>query len=301
MNRKLISSTLLILLSIPAGVGLTGCLDTGDSGSERVVVTILPQLEMVRSIGGDSVEVVVMVPAGESPHSYEPRPSQLIGVSRSKIYFKVGSGVDFELSHLDTIMEQTTNMDVVDCSEGVELLSYDEHYGGAAHSEDDHGGGDPHIWLSPGNMKKMAGNVLEGFIDRDPENEDSYRQRYDDYISRLDSLSDELETILSPYEGRKFLTYHPSWGYFGDDFNLTQISIEEEGKQPGPQGVNAIIEQARAEKIKVIFIEPQFDRSSAEEIANEIGGDVVVVDPLAPDYMENLKHVGEEMADGFGS
>ncbi|MDG6225490.1 MAG: zinc ABC transporter substrate-binding protein [Candidatus Thermoplasmatota archaeon] len=320
-NIKMIAVQLpLALVLISASIMIAGCLKDGsEDGLDTVIVTILPQAEMVRSILGENVNLIVMVPAGQSPHGYSPTPGQMKDVAKGDIYFKVGSGIEFEVTNLPTIIETNPRMKVVDLSEGMVLKSFDEHHG--VHSnddehdhdeEDDHheeedghddhdheGGADAHVWLSPKNMRIMAGNVYMAVIEADPDNEDIYKDNYEAYLQRLDDAISHIEDKLSPYQDREFLVYHPAWGYFGDDFELVQLAVESEGKKPGPQGVAAIIDQAKEHNISVVFVSPQFETSAANEIAQSIGGEVVPVDPLAENYIDNLKHIAEQMALGF--
>lgn len=237
-----------------------GCISE-DEGKIGVIVTIVPQESMVKAIGGDKVKVTTMVPAGQSPHGFEPTPGQLVDVARADIYFKVGSGVEFELSHMEVIKEQNPDMTVVDCSEGIKVVSIDAHYRGDSKEENDthagedetegnahgHGSGtkDPHIWLSPANFRKMAEHVWKGLAELDPDNEDLYKENYDSYKTKLNALHENASEALAPYRGRSFLVYHPSWGYFGDAYDLEQLPIEEEGNRPGPKGIAAVIEQAK--------------------------------------------------------
>ncbi len=307
MKKKGTILAMAALVATFSMVMAAGCLDDDEKedGIDTVVVSILPQKEMVESIAGNDIEVIVMIPDGQSPHSYSPTPGQLIDLADADLYFKVGSGVEFEVTHMDTLKEANTDMKVVDTSEGITIKSFDEHHGAHDHDheeEDDHdheGGTDPHIWLSPSNMKKMADNVLDALIEEDPDGEADYKANHDSYISTLNDAISFMEGKLGPHEDEAFLVYHPAWGYFGDEFDLVMLSIEEEGKAPGPQGVAAIIEQAQEHNITVVFVSPQFDSSSAETIADEIGGEVVSVNPLAVDYIENLKTVATRMEAGL--
>ena len=310
-NKKYIYSTLLLISIISAC--FAGCID--DTSEDRIglLVTIVPQAEMVEYIGGEYVDVTIMVPAGESPHSFEPTPEQMIKVSQATAYFKVGSGVEFEIAQMDTILEQNSELQVFDCSQDITVVSFDDHYGKETHHEGgedhdheneeehdhDHGGTDPHIWTSPLNFKKMAEIVYNGLIDIDPDHQEDYYTNYQKYISMLDDLHTNVSNLLQSYEGKSFMVYHPAWGYFGDTYDLKMIAIEDEGKQPGPTGIAAIITQAKDENIKVIFVAPQFDTSSAETIANEIDGNVVFANPLMSNYEETITKLAEDMATGF--
>jgi len=257
-----------------------------------VVVTIPPQAEFVERVGGDKVHVTVMVPLGASPHTYEPTPSQLREVSKAKMYAKVGSGVEFELVWMDKIISVNKEMLVVDCSKGIELIK-----GGHEHEEEhEHHGADPHIWLSPRNAKVMVENIYQGLIQIDPANQEYYAKNKEKYLQELDELDNEITNALSGKENRKIMVYHPAWAYFARDYGLEQIPIEKEGKEPTPQGVANLIKQARENNITVIFASPQFSTKTAEVIANEIGGEVVLINPLERNYLENMRKVAKAFA-----
>jgi zinc transport system substrate-binding protein len=260
-------------------------------------------MEMVESIGGEYVDVTVMVPEGKSPHSFEPTPEQMIKVAKATAYFKVGSGVEFEHVNMETIFEHNPELKVFDCSEDIMVISFDQHYGQEHFdvTENNHGYAetDPHIWTSPLNFKKMAEVVYNGLVEIDVTHKEDYNSSFQTYVSKLDKLHSDVIDLLQPHTGKSFMVYHPSWGYFGDEYNLKQIAIEDEGKQPGPAGVAAIIEQAKNESIKVIFVAPQYDTTSAETIASEIGCNVVIADPLMTEYTSTILQLVEDMVLGF--
>jgi zinc transport system substrate-binding protein len=310
-NKKKNMLVLLITLVLMNVSMLSGCVETEDNGQAiSIIVTIIPQKEIVSSIGGEHVDITVMVPAGQSPHTYEPTPEQLMKVSQADAYFIVGSGVEFELTHLDTIKEQNSDLIIFDCSEEITVVSFDEHYGHDHHHDNNHdeehhdndhhhGGTDPHIWTSPVNFKKIAETVYNGLVEIDLDYQETYFQNYQNYISQLDSLHKHISDMLEPYEGRSFMVYHPAWGYFGDTYKLKQIAIEDGGKQPGPAGISAIIQQAQNESIRVIFVSPQFDTSSAETIAEQIDGKVAFANPLMTDYIDTLNSLAESLVGGY--
>ncbi len=266
-----------------------------------VAVTISPQAEFVEKVGGDKVKIIVMVPPGASPHTYEPAPNQMADLNNAKMYAKVGSGVEFELGWMDKITDLNKNMHVVDCSKGIELRKMTEeeekaeedgHESGEEH-EHEEGGNDPHIWLSPKNAKMMVENIYNGLIEIDPDNKDYYKTNKDSYITELDKADGEISKKLLNLKNRKILVFHPSWGYFCRDYNLTQIAIEKSGKEPTLQGIENLIKQAKENHITIIFASPQFSTKSAEVIANEINGNVVLIDPLERNYTENLYKVAD--------
>jgi zinc transport system substrate-binding protein len=293
--------TLLALLLVSAVPLAVSCVSPTGEAPEKigVVVTILPQSEFVKGVGGDRVEVTVMVPPGASPHTYAPTPGQLVAVKQAGMYAKVGSGGEFERVHMDRIEEAGRDMLVVDCSKGVELIEIVAHHHEGEESEHEgehhHGGMDPHIWTSPLNAKTMVKNICDGLVEVDPENEDYYTQNRDEYLVKLDKLDADIRDGFSGVENRHFMVFHPAWGYFARDYGLTQISVEEEGKQPTAAGIAALVEQARTDDIRIVFVSPQFDAQSAKAIAEAIGGKVVPIDPLARDYIDNMGIILEKL------
>jgi zinc transport system substrate-binding protein len=262
-----------------------------------VVVTILPQAEFVENIGGDKVDITVMVPPGASPHTYEPTPSQMAALSEAKLYAKVGSGVEFELTWMDKLITQNKDMLVVDCSQGVELQEmvagsededHEEEHEGDEY-EHEHGAMDPHIWMSPQNAQIMVQNIADGLVQIDPDNRVYYEQNRDAYLQKLEQLDRDIHEGLSGVKNRAFMVYHPAFGYFASNYDLTMLPIEAEGKEPTPAGLQHLIEQAKEYNIHVVFAEPQFNPQSARVIADAIEGRVVLINPLAKDYIENMR------------
>jgi zinc transport system substrate-binding protein len=247
-----------------------------------VVVTILPQAEFVESVGGEKVTVTVMVPPGQSPHTYAPTINQLADLKQAAIYAKVGSGVEFELTHMDSIKEANNSMLVVDCSEDVELIE-----------------NDPHIWLSPRNAKIMIENICDGLIQVDPQNSEYYIQNKNECLTKLDELDADMNSNLADITNRRFMVFHPAWGYFATAYNLTQLAIEIEGKTPSPQDIANLIQEAEEHNITVVFASPQFDVNSAQYIAEKIDGRVAFINPLARDYINNMHQVLGELVQGM--
>ena len=282
---------ILALLLFTALAASISCGQETDSSTKiGVAVTILPQAEFVESIGGDKVSVTVMVPPGANPHTTELTPSKMTEVAEAKMYAKVGSGIEFELSYMDKIEAVNKNMLVVDCSEGIELIGS---------VDPDEPGDDPHIWLSPANAEIMVQNICDGLVQIDPNNKTYYERNRDTYLEKLDSLDEEIKVKLENVQNRAFIVFHPSWGYFARDYNLEQIPIEIGGKEPSAQDVSQIIEEAKSRNIKIIFASPQFNPQMAEVIAHEIGGNVVSIDQLAKDYISNLQIVSNEMVEAM--
>ncbi|MGC1120566.1 MAG: zinc ABC transporter substrate-binding protein [Candidatus Methanofastidiosia archaeon] len=269
--------------------GCTTSSQPESTGKIGVIVSILPQAEFAEKVGGDRVNVTVMIPPGASPHSYEPAPSQLTQVSNASLYCAVGSGIEFELAWMDRITSMNKDMVIVDCSKGIELISGDP-------DRADHGGTDPHIWLSPKNAAIMVENIYQGLVKVDPDSTDYYTENKERYLQELETLDREIREAL-PESLTTIMVYHPSWGYFCREYGLEQIPIEREGKEPTPQDIAHLIDLAKKEHITVIFVSPQVNRQPAEVIAREIGGKVILVDPLEKNYVENLLKVAQAFAE----
>ena len=245
-----------------------------------VIVTIVPQADFVDKIGADNVAVTVMVPPGASPHTYEPTPGQLRAVSKAKMYFKVGSGVEFENAWMDKIMALNPDMQVVDCATGISKM-----------------GKDPHIWNSPLNAKVMVENICDGLIEIDHEHEAEYTTNRDKYLQELDDVDAYIHERLDCFTNtRVFMSYHPSFGYFASEYNLTQIAIEHKGKAPTPKVIRNCIDQARQYNLSYVYVAPQFATDDAEVIAHEIGGQTVFIDPLPLDYTANMRSIVEALS-----
>jgi len=234
-----------------------------------------------------------MIPPGANPATYEPTASQLKAVSSAGMYAKVGSGLVFEEVWLNKIISTNPDMLVVDTSKGVTPMEMNQH-----HNKEEHSGSgtDPHIWLSPANVKIMVQNICDSLILIDPVNETYYKQNKEEYIRDLEVLDSDISQSLSGYTNHTFMVFHPSWGYFARDYDLTMIAVEIEGKEPSVSDMIHLVKTAKENDIKVIFVQPQFSTKSAEVIAKEIGGRVVPVDPLAKDYLTNLREVANSIA-----
>lgn len=275
----------------------TGCPQQEKKSNKiNVVVSIMPLAEFAEKVGRDKASVSVMVPPGASPHTYEPTPGQLVKLSKAKLYVKVGSPIEFELVWLDRILSANKDIFVVDVSYGIEFMNVVYKHN---HEQNEHHyiGDDPHIWLSPKNAKIMVENIYNGFVSIDPDNKEYYSENKRSYLRELDELDLEIEILLADKINRRFMVYHPSWAYFARDYNLEQIPIEKGGKEPTARSIQFLIEQARIQNIRVIFASPQFNTESAEVIAREIKGQVVLIDPLQKDYITNMKKIARVLSE----
>jgi zinc transport system substrate-binding protein len=310
MNRSFLKITLLSFL-------LSGfALSAMAADKLPVFVSIVPQKYFVQQIGKNRVDVKVMVQPGASPATYEPKPRQMAALSEAKLYFSIG--VPFENAWLDKIAASNPKMAVVHTDQGIEKIAmarhqhHEDHAGkdqdGHHHEQEEetadhddhekghhgHAGLDPHIWLSPPLVRIQARTITTALQTADPAHRDLYDANLRDFMGRIDQLDHELRDTLAGKSGMSFMVFHPAWGYFAHAYGLKQMPIEAEGKDPKPAQLQALIEHAREKNIRVIFVQPQFSAESAKLIAREIGGQVVPANPLAEDWMANLRLVADK-------
>jgi zinc transport system substrate-binding protein len=313
------SRSILILALILSLAPFSGCISPEEGGlpegegdgKVKVVATTVPLAAFTKAVGGDLVEVSVLVPPGANLHTFEPTPSKLAKVAEADLYVKNGAGLEI---WMERIIGANRRMLVVDSSSGIDLLEGrcdHDHGGGEMEGEDHHHGpthqdlhpsiltADPHIWLSARNAAIMAEKICWGLIEVDPENGDVYRENLAAFKRELEDLDLELASAFSGAEGGKFIVLHPAWGYFARDYGLVQVAIHEEDKEPGPKQLRSIVDLARKEEIGTIYVDPSFNPKSGKIIATEINGRVVALDPLAEDYVDNMRQVGREISSGI--
>ena len=266
-----------------------------------VQVSILPQKYFVERIGKDRVNVDVLVKPGKSPEIYSPSPDQIKKLMSADVYFRIG--IDFENGIIPKL-ESGSGLKIVDTRDGIVLRDMDEHHeaedqGHDPHKENKnhaHSGKDPHIWMSPENVKIQALTIFKTLSDLDPEGREEYRKNYDLFLKDLDDLDLHLKTILKGLKGENIFVFHPAFGYFTDRYGLNQIAVETMGKAPKGKDLSDIIKLAKKEKTRVIFVQPQFDQAAAQKIASAINGVVVSIDNLAYDYPANMETMANTIA-----
>ena len=261
----------------------------------NVTVSILPQKFFVEQIAGDLAHVQVMVLPGSEPATYEPKPKQLSHLMKSKIYFSIG--VPFERNWLTKFKEVSPKMLVVDTSKNIKKRAMSSSYNLKSKKSVNKNALDPHIWLSPRLVKIISKNIADTFIKIDPKHKDVYLSRLKNFTKQISSLQKFAHKKLDHLKHREFMVFHPVWGYFADEFDLKQIPVQLEGKNPTPRTLIKLIKYAKNRGIKVIFVQPEFSKKSAEVIAKNIGAKVVVLDPL----MENWTKSITEAINSFGA
>ncbi|HHV17040.1 MAG TPA: zinc ABC transporter solute-binding protein [Gelria sp.] len=286
--KKPVVITALLFILVVALAGCQAHTETTQPVTDKnehkltVFVSILPQADFVRQLGGEQVEVNVMMLPGANEHNYEPDTGQLKALSRADLYIKVGH-LPFEDAWMERFISTNRDMLVVDSSQSIEIIEHN-----------------PHIWLSPRLVKVQAETISAALVQLDPQNQEYYLQRKQVFLKELDKLDREIAATLSGVKGKSFLVYHPAWGYFARDYGLQEVAIEEHGKEPGAREMSRIIDYAKKNQVKTIFASSQHSTHSAEAIAADLGARVVLLDPLPVDYMDNMRKVAKTMAAELG-
>jgi len=269
---------ILFLLSIQ----LSSANNTGTRDPIKIFVSILPQKFLVEQIGGNRVLVRTMVNPGSNPETYEPTPKQIAALSESQLYFQIG--VPFESVWIDRIEKLNCNLKVIYCC--ANILSHEAK----KHELD------AHIWTSPLNAKYLATLIKKALVKHDPQHKNIYEKNHAVLINKLDKLDKDIRKQLTQLNNRYLIVSHPSWGYFADTYNLKQLSIEQEGSEIRAKELSRLIELAKAENIHTVYTQKQVNNASANILAREINAKIVELDPLAENYIENLRQVTARIA-----
>ena len=297
-----------VLLAVVAGA-VAGCGDPGTVREERsavasegrlgVFVSVLPQVYFVKRIGGGRVEVEALVAPGESPATYQVTPQQMARLAHARLYFRVG--VPFEHSLMPKVEGMAGGVKVVDTRRGIQLREMvgRHHEAEQTQGHQDETALDPHIWLSPPLVAVQAKAIAGALSEVDPAHAAEYAANLEAFLSDLEATHAHVAEILAPYKGRSFYVFHPAFGYFAEAFGLEQVAAETEGKSPTPKQIERLIRQARADHVRVIFVQPQLDARSAQALASAIGGAVVPMDPLAEDVLANLEDMAAKVAEAL--
>jgi zinc transport system substrate-binding protein len=297
----------VVLGCLAALVASAGCSDKPrPSGSTKpaVFACIAPHGYFARRIAGSLVDVQVLVGAGANPHTFEPAAIQMVALSQADLYFR--AGMPFEMALCDKLAGMTGGPRIIDTLAGIELLGQDEHgehgehaqrdKGAQQHAEGDHGRGrDPHVWLAPKLAAGQAAIIRDAMCEMYPAHAEEFRRNAAALTAELDALDAKIAAALAPVKGRTFFVFHPAFGYFAAAYGLHQQAVETGGKSPSLKDIANLIANARAQHVRVIFVQPQFSTQAATTIADEIGGVVVHIDDLAEDYMTNMQSMAEKV------
>ncbi len=308
----LLAVVIVAIFGEPANRPVLAAESLAESGVEplKTFAGIPPVAYLVQQIGGPYVHVEVLVQAGQDPHIFEPTPRQVIRLGQARLFFRVG--MPFEDRLIEHVAKGSSHFTIVDTAAGIATRASscvcedthcdhghdqaDEDDGKDEDKEEDEVQADPHVWLSPPLLKTMAAHVAKALCQADPRHEQVYRTNLNALLAKLDALDHRIAQSLSPYRGQAFYVFHPAFGYFADTYGLRQESVEVEGKPPTPRQIFDLINKARNDRVKIIFLQPQFNQQIAASIAQAIGGAVIPMDSTDYDVVANLEDVAQKIA-----
>ena len=280
---------------------LLACNAGRDKNTNVLTVTIEPQRYFLEQIVGDKFQVNTLVPPGSSPETYEPSPSAMIQLGNSQAYVQVGF-LGYENVWTGKLSENNPGLKIVDCSSGIEPVygghgHHDHSHGDAYHDHDHADAADPHVWSSAKNAVLFSQNMLNAMVELDAENADFYRANFEKLTQKITETDSVLTRLLRDTSSRSFIVYHPALAYFARDYDLEQHSIEFEGKNPSPAQMKELVDLAKSENIKTVFIQQEFDVKNTDVIAREIGAKSHTINPLAYEWDEELIRIAQILAD----
>lgn len=289
--------TIILVLLVSTVLVAGGAKESHSDQKPVVAVSILPQAFFVDRLASGYVTTVTLVGEGQNPHSYEPTPSQMAQLAQAKVW--LFSGTEFELALKPKIAKLYPNLRIIDTTEGMTFraLEEDDHH--------HHHGGDDlnidrHTWLGHSQALILLKHTeVELLRLVDPEEQEHVRTNAETLRREIDHTFSDLETQLAAHRGRTVFVYHPSFGYFFDSFGLIQAAVETGGKEPTARDLERLISAAQEARVQAIFVQKQFPASSAQRVAHAIGAQVVPLDPLAYEWLENIRLMGQIVGESY--
>ncbi|MBR5843502.1 MAG: zinc ABC transporter substrate-binding protein [Bacteroidaceae bacterium] len=287
---------IIIALTPVLSLFVTSCTGVSHHDKRVVSVTIQPQKYLAEQIAGEHFLINCVVPANSNPEAYDPTPMQLVEIDKSEAYLRVGGMLGFEMSWMDRLSQNNPDMKIYDTSEGVDMLT-----GTHCHT---HGNGvvhacnviDPHIWSSPRNVRIMARNICRALTEIDADNASYYRANCDKLIQRIDSVDAVVEELLAPCRGMAFAIYHPSLSYLARDYGLSQLCLENMGKENSAMALKNTVDEAIEHGVKVVFVQQEFNPRQVETFARELNAEVVTINPLNYDWATEIINIAHAIA-----
>lgn len=253
------------------------------AGTLSVFAGVEPVRYLAAAVGGDRVDVAVLVPPGQNPHSFEPSPRQVAALESADLY--LATGMPFEDAWTARLKQAMPGLRVVNLASGPSA----GHDHGAKH-------GDPHPWTDPLRAVEIGRAVQDALSEADPAGASRYQAGFDDLAAALHAAHEAMARSLEPVRGRSIFVYHPAWGALADRYGLRQVAVEAAGKSPGGRHLAGVIEQAREAGACAIFAQPQFSDRAAARVAEELGARMVELDPMAGDLPAHLPCVARTLA-----
>lgn len=288
---------LAFLLLVPF---IFGCKPPKADKPKTLTVTIEPQQYFLEKLAGHHFRIECIVPGGANPENADFTPAQMMSLDKSMAYFKIGY-LGIENMLVEKVKQSNPNLRIVECSEGIELIGDEHHHCNDEshdHSAHHHGhiGGDPHTWSSVKSAKIIAENMYNALVELDEPNKEDYTNNYNKLLAEFNETDSIIKSHLNKAQSKAFIIYHPALSYFADEYGLTQYSIEHEGKSPSPSQLKELIDKAKEQNVKVVFIQREFDVKNAETVAKAIGGKAVPINLLSFYWKEEMIKIAKALA-----
>ena len=284
---------LIIYASLLVGV-YSSCKPPRTDKREKLSVTIDPQKYFLESIVGQNFEVNCIVPPGANPESFDVSPSQMMALGKSKLYFQVGH-LGIENTLVDKIRANNPDLEIINCSDGLEAIAHDHGHDDCEHNHG-HNGTDPHVWSSPATAKIIVNNMYKAVVESDSINKELYTINYENLLTTINETDSIIKSYIAKAPSKSFIIYHPALSYFAEEYGLQQLSIEFEGKNPSPGQLKDLIDEAKREGVKVVFVQQEYDSKNAEIVAEAIGGKTVPINLLSYYWNEEMIKVAKALA-----
>jgi len=273
---------------------LSSCNHTGSNSGEKIITVSIPPFKyFINAIGGDDFRVNIMVTAGANPHIYEPVPEQITDLRKSVAYISDGY-LGFEMTWLDRFYETNPKMKKLSLGQNIDLIKP------VGNSDSEHvEGADPHYWVSPKCALIIADAVKSLLIDLNPDKKEKYELNYGNLVKSINEIDKKARQLFADTKNKSFMTFHPTLGYFARDYGLKQIAVENEGKEPTPSSLKELIDIGKAEKIRVIFVQREYDTKNARAIAAETGAVLETIDPLSENWAASEQQIIDAIYNGL--
>lgn len=281
------------IIYILLGFTLFSCKPSQADKSKTLTVTIDPQKYFLSTIVGNHFKVECIIPSGSNPESADFTPSQMMSLNKSLAYFKIGY-MEIENTLIDKVSQSNLNLKIVNCSEGIEVSG--EHNCEGDDHDHGHAGGDPHTWSSIKSARIIAGNMYKAVLELDNANASDYTANYNKLLTEINQTDSIVKSYLEKAPSKSFIIYHPALTYFAEEYGLAQYTIEYEGKNPSPSQLKVLIDKAKEEGIKVVFIQREFDVKNAETVAQAIGAKTIPLDLLSYDWSQEMINIAKALA-----
>lgn len=269
---------------------LASCLFSAENPKPKVLVSVAPYRYFVQQIAGDLVDVDLMVPEASSAHTYEPTAKQMISASQAVIWFRIGE--PFETKAIQALKSVNSNMELVDLREGISLM-----HGSCKHAHSGgHCGDDLHLWLSPKIAQIQARTIANGLSKRFPEHRADFDKGLNKFLEALAALDTYIFKTLEPVKNRTLMVSHPAYAYFCQNYGFKQLSIEFEGRDPTAKQLTTLLTNAKDSKVRYILTQPQYSDKAARLIGEQIGAQLISLDPYSENYEATLRQIASTIA-----